>query len=136
LKTNPQVRFLLLTQKTTENNTIKEIITHLLDEIKAVLKEYAEKQEASLKKRLKRLLIFSITGAVLMSVGISMAGAASLFFLIGSLRYLETFLPAWQAWFIIAGSSAVTAAALFVGLYLVIRSQLSSAKTGTQETTT
>jgi phosphotransferase system glucose/maltose/N-acetylglucosamine-specific IIC component len=86
------------------------------------------KQEAALKARLKRLLILSITGAVLMSVGISLAGAASLFLLIGSLRYLETFLPAWQAWYIIGATSAVAAAVLFIALFLIIRKQLASPK--------
>jgi phosphotransferase system glucose/maltose/N-acetylglucosamine-specific IIC component len=113
-----------LTQKT----TLRELITQFLDELKAILKEYAEKQEVALKARLKRLLIFSITGAVLMSVGISMAGAASLFFLIGGLRYLETFLPAWQAWLVIAGTAAVAAAALFIALFLIIRKQLAAPK--------
>ncbi|MCW3999069.1 MAG: hypothetical protein NWE93_02385 [Candidatus Bathyarchaeota archaeon] len=112
--------------------SIKEAFTSFLDQIKAALKEYLSKQEAAVKERLKRILIFSITGAVLMSIGISMAGAASLFFLIGSLRYLQTFLPSWQAWFIIGGTAAVVAAALFIALALIIRKQLSSPKTQPQ----
>lgn len=112
--------------------SVKEAITSFLNQIKAILKEYLSKQEAALKARLKRILILSITGAVLMSVGISLAGAASLFILIGSLRYLETFLPAWEAWYIIGGTSAVAAAILFIALYLIIRSQLFSPKTQPQ----
>lgn len=112
-----------------QNVSLKELIIQVLDQIKEALKEYAQKQEGAMKRRLKRLLIYSITGAVLMSVGISMAGAASLFFLIGSLRYLQTFMPAWQAWFVVAASSAVTAAVLFIALFFVIRSQLRAPKT-------
>jgi hypothetical protein len=112
--------------------SVKEAITSFLNQIKAALKEYMSKQEAALKTRLKKILIVSITGAVLMSVGISLAGSASLFILIGSLRYLETFLPAWQAWYIIGASSAVAAAAFFVALYLLIRKQLASPQTPEQ----
>jgi phosphotransferase system glucose/maltose/N-acetylglucosamine-specific IIC component len=121
---------------TEKKSGLKDIITQFLDEIKAILKEYAQKQETALKNRLKKLLIISITSAVIMSIGISMAGAASLFFLIGSLRYLETFLPAWQAWFVIAGTSAVVAAALFIALFLIIRKQLATPKTPEKNQTT
>jgi len=113
----------------TENVSLRELITHILNEVKAALTEYAQKQEGAVKRRLKRLIIYSITSAVLMSIGISMAGSASLFFLIGSLRYLQTFMPAWQAWFVVAAGSAVTAAALFIALYFVIRSQLRAPET-------
>ena len=112
---------------------LKELITQFFDQLKAALKEYANKQEAALKARLKRILIISITGAVLMMVGISLAGSAALFFLIGSLRYLETFLPAWEAWLIMGATAAVVAAALFVALFLIIRKQLATPKTTTKQ---
>jgi hypothetical protein len=108
--------------------SLKELISSFLEELKAALKEYVSKQEAALKQRLKKLLIISITGSVLMALGISLAGSASLFILIGSLRYLETFLPAWQAWLIIGATSAIAAAALFIALALLIRKQLSTTK--------
>jgi hypothetical protein len=104
--------------------SLKEIITGVFDEFKKALKEYAQKQESALKARLKKILIISITGMVLMALAISLAGTAALFFLIGSLRYLETFLPAWEAWMIMGATSAVVAAALFVALFFIIRKQL------------
>jgi hypothetical protein len=106
----------------------KEVLTLFLNEIKAALKEFAQKQEAALKKRLKKILIVSVTGAILLGIGISLGGAASLFILIGSLRYLETFLPAWEAWLIMGATAAIAAAAFFVSLYLLIRSQLSTSE--------
>jgi uncharacterized membrane protein len=106
--------------------SVKELIQSFFEEIKKALKAYMEKQEAALKARLKKILIISITGMVLLALAISMAGTAALFFLIGSLRYLETFLPAWQAWMIMATTAAIAAAALFVTLYLIIRKQLAS----------
>ena len=108
---------------------LKELITQFFDQLKAAIKEYLGKQEAALKVRLKKILIISITGAVLMMLGISLAGSAALFILIGSLRYLETFMPAWQAWLIMGATSAVVAAALFVALFLIIRKQLATPKT-------
>jgi hypothetical protein len=108
---------------------LKELITQFLNELKTILREYTQKQEEALKQRIKRILVISITGAVLLALGISLAGFASLFILIGSLRYLETFLPAWQAWLIIGGTSVVVAAALFLALALLIRKQLSATKT-------
>ena len=47
--------------------SLRESITQFFNELKAILKEYAQKQEAALKARLKRMLITSIIGAVLMA---------------------------------------------------------------------
>jgi hypothetical protein len=54
--------------------SIKEAIAYFLNEAKASLKEYAAKQEVAPKTRAKKLLILSITGVVLMALGISLAG--------------------------------------------------------------
>jgi phosphotransferase system glucose/maltose/N-acetylglucosamine-specific IIC component len=109
--------------------SLREIIAAVLNEIKVALKEYANEAEVAFKKRIKKLLIVSIVGAVLMSLGISLAGSAALFILIGSLRYLETTMPAWQAWLIMGATSAIAAAALFIALALIIKKQLSTPKT-------
>jgi flagellar basal body-associated protein FliL len=114
--------------------TIRELISQFFDQIKEALKEYAQKQEAALKKRIKKILILSIVGSVLMALAISLAGTASLFFLIGSLRYLETFLPAWEAWLIMGATAAVVATALFLALFLLIRKQLAKPKENPQGT--
>ena len=108
--------------------SLSEIIAAILNEIKAALKEYANQAETAFKKRIKKLLIISILGTVLMSLGISLAGSAALFILIGSLRYLETSMPSWAAWLTMGTTSAIAAAALFVVLFLIIRKQLSSPK--------
>jgi O-antigen ligase len=108
--------------------SLREIIVAILNEIKAAIKEYANQAEVAFKKRIKKLLLISIFGTVVMSLGISLAGSATLFILIGSLRYLETSMPAWQAWLLMGTTSAIAAAALFVVLFLTIRKQLSSPK--------
>ena len=87
--------------------TIKEIIEALFNEIKAILKESLNETETALKKRLKKLIITSIIVSVLISLVISFIGSASLFILIGSLKYLMTFMPAWKAWYITGVSSGV-----------------------------
>lgn len=114
---------------------LKEIIKSFLEELKCILKEYVNKQEIALKARLKKILIISITGMVILALAISLAGAASLFFLIGTLRYLETFLPAWQAWLLMAATAGVIAAALFTVLYLIIRKQLTTPKATKEQQT-
>ena len=73
--------------------TIKEIIEAFFNEIKTVIKEYVREEEAALKKRLKKLLITSIIISILVSLVISFIGSASLFILIGSLKYLMTSMP-------------------------------------------
>jgi hypothetical protein len=108
--------------------TIKEIIVLLLNEIKAILKEYLNETETALKKRLKKLLITSIIVSVLTALVISFIGSASLFSLIGSLEYLMTFMPAWKAWYITGISSGVIGALILLGLFLFIRKQLRSAQ--------
>jgi phosphotransferase system glucose/maltose/N-acetylglucosamine-specific IIC component len=113
--------------------SFKEIIAAILNEIKEALKEYANEAEVAFKKRIKKLLIISVVSTVLMSLGISLAGSASLFILIGSLRYLETTMPAWQAWFIIGATSAIAAAALFVALFLILRKQLRTPKAPSED---
>lgn len=113
--------------------SIKETLHSLLNEIKAALKEYASKQEAALKMRFKKVLTISIIGAVLLALGITLAGSAALFILIGSLKYLSTFMPAWAAWLIIGATAAIAAAALFGALYIIIRKQLATPQTATQQ---
>jgi ABC-type multidrug transport system fused ATPase/permease subunit len=108
--------------------TIKEIIEALFNEIKAILKESLNETETALKKRLKKLIITSIIVSVLISLVISFIGSASLFILIGSLKYLMTFMPAWKAWYITGVSSGVIGALILLALLLIIRKQLKSSK--------
>lgn len=107
---------------------LKDVLKQLFNEIKTALEEYFQETEAVMKQRIKKLLIFSIATTILLSVAISMIGAASLFFLIGSLRYLQTFMPAWQAWMVIGGTAAVVAAALLISLALIIYRQFRASK--------
>lgn len=116
--------------------SFREIIAAILNEIKMALKEYANETEVAFKQRIKKLLMISILGSVLLALGISLAGSASLFILIGSLRYLETSMPAWQAWLIIGATSAFAAAALFIALFLILRKQLRTTQTPTQPSPT
>ena len=57
---------------------------------------------------------------------ISFVGSASLFILIGSLKYLMTSMPAWKAWYITGITSGVIGALILLGLLLFIRKQLRS----------
>ena len=107
---------------------LKDVLKQLFNEVKTALEEYFQETESVIKQRVKKLLIFSIATTILLSVAISMIGAASLFFLIGSLRYLQTFMPAWQAWLVIGGTAAVVAAALLISLALIIWRQFRSSK--------
>lgn len=116
-----------------EKISLREIIFAILNEIKAILKEYVNETEAALKKRLKRLLITSIIGSVLLALGISLIGSAALFILIGSLKYLSTFMPAWEAWYIMGITSGVIAGVLFLALFIIIRKQLRSPETSTKQ---
>jgi TRAP-type C4-dicarboxylate transport system permease small subunit len=82
--------------------------------------------ETAFKKRLKKLLVISIVGSVLMALGISFLGSASLFILIGSFKYLSTSMPAWEALYIMGITSGVVAGGLFFALFIIIRNQLRS----------
>ena len=100
-----------------EKISLREIIGAILNEIKAILKEYMNEAEASFKKRVKKLLIISIVSSVLMALGISFLGLASLFILIGSFKYLSTSMPAWEALYIMGITSGVTAGVLFFSAF-------------------
>ena len=106
--------------------TIKEIIEAFFNEIKAIIKEYVHEQEAALKKRLKNLLITSIIIIILVSMVILFIGSAYLFILVGSLKYLMTFMPAWKAWYITGITEGVIGALLFLALFIIIRKRLKS----------
>jgi len=112
-------------------STIKEIIEALFKEIKNILKGYLTETETVLKKRIKKLLIASIVVSILVALVLSFIGSASLFGLIGSLEYLMTFMPAWEAWYITAISSGIIGVLILLGLILFIKKQLSSPKTPT-----
>jgi hypothetical protein len=112
-----------------EKISLREIIGAILNEIKAILKEYMTETEAAVKKRLKKLIIISIVGSVLMALGISFIGSASLFILIGSFKYLSTSMPAWEALYIMGITSGIIAGVFFFGLFIIIRNQLRSPET-------
>jgi hypothetical protein len=94
--------------------------------VKEISKVYLNETETALKKRLKKLLITSIIVSVLVAIVISFIGSASLFSLIGSVEYLITFMPAWEAWYITAISSGVIGVLILLALFLYIKKQLSS----------
>jgi di/tricarboxylate transporter len=105
---------------------VRKIADTLLNELKAVLREYVHETEAVLKKRVRKLLIMGVVVGVLTTLVISLLGSAALFILIGSLRYLETFMPAWQAWDIMGLTSGAIGGLLFLLLIIIIRKQLRS----------
>jgi hypothetical protein len=109
-----------------EKISVREIIGAILSEIKAILKEFMNEAESAVKKRLKKLIIISIIGSVLMALGISFLGSASLFILIGSFKYLSTSMPAWEALYIMGITSGIIAGVLFFALFIIIRNQLRS----------
>ena len=109
--------------------SLKEIIYSLLNDVKSILREYLRETEAALKKRLQKLLITGIVASVLVALIILLIGTAALFLIIGQLKYLITFMPAWMAWDIMSLTSAVIAALLFVGLFIFIQKQLKSSTT-------
>jgi hypothetical protein len=76
-----------------EKISLREIVGAILNEIKAILKVYMNDAEASVKRRLKKLIIVSIVTSVLISLGISFIGLASLFILFGSFKYISTSFP-------------------------------------------
>jgi hypothetical protein len=106
--------------------TIKELIQAFFKEVKEILNDYLNETETALKKRLKTLLITGIIISILVALVISFIGSASLFGLVGSLEYLLTFMPAWQAWYITSISSAIMGGLILLGLFLFIRKQFKS----------
>ncbi len=106
--------------------SLGEIIGALFKELKVILREFVHETEAALKKRLKKLLITSIIISILLALVISFLGSAAIFTLIGSLKYLSTFMPAWKAWYITGISSGVIGALILLVLYLIVKKQFSS----------
>jgi len=108
---------------------LREIIDEFLKEVKAVFREYVHETEVALKKRLQRLLISGLIVSVLFVLVISLIGSAAIFLLIGSLKYLSTFMPVWQAWTIMGLTSGVIGGLLFAVLFIIIRKQLGKKQT-------
>ena len=103
---------------------IRDIIDSLVKEIKCVLKEYAHETEVAVKKRLKNILITGIVYCVLLALVIFLFGSAVVFLIVGQLKYLSTFMPAWLAWDIMGLFAGVIGALILLVLYLIIRKQL------------
>jgi di/tricarboxylate transporter len=108
---------------------VREIIDALVKEIKAVLIEYVRETEDAVKKRLQRLLNSGIIVGVLLALVISLIGSAVVFLLIGSLKYLSTLMPAWEAWSVMGLTSAAIGIMLFLALFLFIRKELRTKRT-------
>jgi hypothetical protein len=60
-----------------------------------------------------------IITSVLLSLVISFLGAASLFLMIGELKYLSTTMPEGKAWDIMGLTSGVIGGVLFLVLFLI-----------------
>jgi hypothetical protein len=105
---------------------VKKIADALRNVTKAILRDYVHEAENDVKKRLQKLLITAIIISVLLALVISLIGSASLFLLIGSLKYLSTFMPEWKAWDIMGLTSGVIGGLLLVVLFIIIRKQLKS----------
>jgi TRAP-type C4-dicarboxylate transport system permease small subunit len=116
-----------------EKISLREIIGAILNEIKAILREYLNETEVAFKKRFKKLLVISVVGSVLMALGISFIGSASLFVLIGSFKYLSTSMPAWEALYIMGITSGVIAGLFFFGLFILIKKQLRAPETHSEQ---
>jgi hypothetical protein len=106
--------------------SLKEIIYIMLNEAKLALREYMHDTEAALKKRIKKILIYGIITSVLAALITSFLGSASLFILIGSLKYLQLSMPAWAAWYTVGITSGIIGGVLILVLFLIIRKQLKS----------
>ena len=77
--------------------------------------------EISVKRRLRKMLVFGVMMSTLSSLVVTLLAVASLFLLIGSLEYLKLFYPVWKAWDIMGLTSGVVAALLFIGVFVLIR---------------
>jgi len=105
---------------------VGKIADEIVHEIRAIIREYVHETEAALKKRLRKVLIIGTVISTLLALVITLLGSAAIFFLIGSLRYLERSMPAWEAWDIIGLISGVIAGLLLLVLVLFVRKQLNS----------
>jgi di/tricarboxylate transporter len=103
---------------------LREIIDSLLKELKAALKEYAHETETALKKRLQKLLVSGIILSILLALVISLIGSAALFLIIGQLKYLSTFMPAWAAWDIMGLTAGAIGALILLVLFIFVKKQL------------
>jgi uncharacterized membrane protein YccC len=99
----------------------KSITDMVLDEVKAFIRGYAHETEVRVKKRLKRLIITGVITSVLSALAISLLGSASLFILIGSLEYLSTFMPRWEAWVVMGLTAGIVGGALLAVLFVYLR---------------
>jgi di/tricarboxylate transporter len=104
-------------------NRISEALT---DEVRRVIRRYMHETEVDFKKRLRKILITGIVISVLSTLVISLMGSASLFILIGSLKYLITIMPEWKAWDIMGLTSLAAGALLSSLLIVIIKRQLKS----------
>lgn len=103
---------------------VRSIVDPILNEVKAILREYAKDTEVAVKKRLRRMIIYGVITGILSSLVISLVGSASLFFLIGNIEYLKTIMPVWDAWEVAGLESAIGAVAVFLILLLILRKEL------------
>lgn len=105
------------------------MIVDFLSDVKCILKEYVHETEVAIKKRIQKIVVAAIIAVVLLALVVAFFGVAVLFILVGLLKYLSTFMPAWEAWFVIGVTSAVIGAVVLVGLFLILRKQLGPSAT-------
>lgn len=103
---------------------ISKLIDRIFDEVKNSIKERVDETEADIKRRVRKIVTTAITIGVLASLGVLLLGCAAIFLLVGSLKYLATFMPAWEAWGVMGIISAIVGGLLLWLLFNKLGKQL------------
>ena len=109
-----------------EKISLREIIAAILNEIKSILRQYVSEAETAFKKRLKRLLIISILGSVLMALGIH-SDQLLCSYLSGRSNTSALLCRRGEALYIM-GITSRRHSGRSLALYIIIRNQLRSPK--------
>jgi hypothetical protein len=105
---------------------VSKITDAIFNEIRSVVRKNVEEAEVEVKRRIKKLVVIGIVTSIMGALVISMLGTASLFLMIGELKYLSLTMPAWEAFDVMGITSGLIGAVLLVVLLLIVRKQLSS----------
>jgi hypothetical protein len=102
-------------------SVVQQIIDTLTYEIRRAIRKQIHQGEVAFERYLRKVLVKVLKLLALSMMGVVLIASASVFLLVGTILYLERFMPNYLAWSVVGLISGLVGAILFLLLYIQVR---------------
>jgi hypothetical protein len=102
-------------------SVVQQIIDAITSEIRRAIRKQIHQGEVAFERYLRKMLVKVLKLLALSMMGVVLIASASVFLLMGTILYLERFMPNYLAWDVVGLISGLVGAILFLLLYIQLR---------------